>query len=379
MGRPRKQAHRNWPDGLLKRVKPSGVYYYFRDPESGREIPLGKDLQAAMKGVKIVQARRAIDTVQAVINAIERPSSTVQSHFDWFIAERFAKKKLTDTSRANELSRIEKLCRLLSPERAIDKITSGIVNEALDAISDGSRNRYRTLAIEIFRSAVARSLITMNPADQTERAVATPEKLRDRLSAEQYRKVYALAVPWMQRAMEMQRLLLARPSDLCELQRSAWLPAKNELRLAVGKTGVLLLIKPHAALKAALQACYSHQEADCQLLMAKPYNNRPLGKRTHACEINEQILRDEFARLAAKAKLKAAEGKTLPTFYEIKSRGVDDYLELGWPMSRIQSLIGHESEQMTEEYAEGHRERWETVDLAAVGAKPKRPSKSGRQ
>ncbi len=345
-------------------MRPSATYYYYDDPASGREIALGTDLKAAIAGIKLVQVRRAPDPVQAVVNAIENPASTVRAHFDWFITHRFAKKKLSAVSRDNEQTRIEKLCRLLGPEQSIDRITSGMVNKALNQISDGSRNRYRTLAIEIFRSAVAESLISANPADQTERAVATPEKLRDRLSAEQYQKVYALAAPWMQRAMEMQRLLLARPSDLCELERTAWDSEKNELRLAVGKTGVLLLIKPDAALQAAIQACYDHQEADCKRLVAKPFNKRPLGKRTHACEVNEQILRDEFARLATKAKLKAADGKTLPTFYEIKSRGVDDYLEAGWPMSRIQSLIGHESEQMTEEYAEGHRQRWETVDLA---------------
>lgn len=379
MGRPRKKGRQNWPDGLVARTKPAGTYYYFRQSDSQKEIPLGKDLKAAITGVKLALARRATDPVQAVINAIERPSSTVQQHFSWFITERLEKKKLSPTSLENETSRVNKLCRLLQPERAIEKVTSGIVNEALDKISDGSRNRYRMLAIEIFRSAVARSLIAANPADQTETAVAKQEKLRDRLSAEQYRKVYQLAAPWMQRAMEMQRLLLARPSDIAELERKNWDTKKNELRLAVGKTGVLLLIKPHAALKAALDACHAHQEADCGRLVAKPYLKRHLGQRTHLCEINEQILRDEFARLRAKAKLVAAPGKNLPTFYEIKSRGVDDYLELGWPISRIQSLIGHEDEEMTEEYAEGHRERWETVDLSAMVRQRKRKGKTHGQ
>lgn len=366
MGRPRKKEHRNWPDGLLERAKPSGRYYYFRDPDTGKEIPLGKDLKAAIQGVKIVQTRRAVDPVLRVVNAIERPKATVQQHFDWYRTERHAKKQLAATTRDNQGARINKLCRLLGAERAMASLTSGIVNQALDGVSDKDRNRYRALAIEILRSAVARSLIDTNPAEQTEAAVAPGDRERDRLTVEHYQAVHAIAAPWMQRAMELARLSLARPGDLCALTREDW--HDGLLRLRVGKTAVRLLIKPHAELKKALDAAHKHQEGDCPLLLSKPANKRGQGGRSHPAALSTAILRDEFARLRDKAGL-----ETTATFYEIKSRGVADYKDAGWPTSSIQALIGHETEAMTEHYDEGHTERWETVDLKPPG-KPKRPS-----
>lgn len=99
MGRPRKKAHRNWPDGLLARPRENATYYYFREKSTGKEIALGKDLRAAIQGVKFAQVRRAVDPVQAVISAIEQPVSTVDQHFTWFVENRSAKKKLAEGSR----------------------------------------------------------------------------------------------------------------------------------------------------------------------------------------------------------------------------------------------------------------------------------------
>lgn len=364
MGRPRKQQRRNWPDGLQERNKPSGTYYYFRDPETGREVPLGKDLRAAIQGVKIVLQRRAVDPVQQVVNAIERPKATVGEHFGWFIDNRLAKKDITPASRAIQESRIRKLARLLGESKAVSALTPGAFNEALDQVSDKDRNRYRAAAIDIMRSAVARSLVESNAAEQTEAAVTAGARERARLTVREYRTLHAAAAPWMQRAMELARLLLARPADLSTLPRSAW--DGHQLRLPVGKTGKRLLITPHAALREALDAALNHQEGGCPMLLSKPPNRRAQGGRAHPCALSTSILRDEFARVKEKAGI-----TTTATFYEIKSRGVADYKDAGWPTASVQALIGHETAKMTEHYDEGHGERWEEVVLA-LPVKPKR-------
>ena len=54
MNRPRRNDRRHWPDYLLARKKPGGMYYSWKHPHTGKEYGLGYSFQSAA-----VQAREA--------------------------------------------------------------------------------------------------------------------------------------------------------------------------------------------------------------------------------------------------------------------------------------------------------------------------------
>ena len=372
MGRPRKSDREGWPEGLHQRRRSSGaVFYVYRGRHADKEIYLGTDLKAAIRGVGLVNKSRAAEPVQRVISAIEGRTSTVAQHAKWF-KEQLEQRELAEETLYNYKAAIDRSAAELGLSRSIDAPTVRDVATLLESLPAWTAKRYRHLLVDFFRHAVARGLRADNPAEHT--IAPKAKRARARLKLPEFHKIRKLAAPWFVRVLDVAFWSLQREGDLVQIHIDEhWRDGRLYVRQAkverhqVGQ----LAIKPGQQLLAAVVACLNSSERDsakygrCPYLLHRiPEKVRGAKGRAHELQLTADQVSREFARLRDRAGVrKDLEPKKRPAFHEIRALGGDHYREvLKWPEERIQALYGHTSADTTAIYLEGHGERWVEVE-----------------
>ena len=110
MARPRKAGRTDLPTGLHKRRRGRLVYYDYK--AEAREIPLGKDLNAAVAAVRLVQRRTAPDPVEQLLQRINAPKATFHQILDLWVNWWQQEEKPSQGTFDNQRWRIGKIKRL---------------------------------------------------------------------------------------------------------------------------------------------------------------------------------------------------------------------------------------------------------------------------
>lgn len=365
MGSRKSRGTQDWPMGLYGRTKGAATYYSFRDPTSGKEIAIGKDLKAAISAIRVIQRRQASDPVQSIISKIERPECTVRQHYSWFMETYLPSRRRKNGERlANGTLDNYRLTLGRAADLWGDRsITSPVRAEVVALIESWpaeTGNRARAHLVTFFAHAQARGLREDNPAEGTVKRDVVAQ--RARLEPSHYQLILAAAPPWLQRAMQLELLSLQRPGDLCRARREHWDGIHWRVRQSKGRGHGygLLRIKPHPALQAAIEDCLAHQAEDCPYLLSwVPARRRPSKDRDHACQLSEQILSRAFSEVRDQVCLDLP--AVPPSFYEIKGLGARLYEEAGRPLDWIQALAGHQDQATTRIYTDRHQEKWVEV------------------
>jgi integrase len=380
MGRPRKHVNRSWPPGLYARSRVGkATYYIYRGPAAEKEIYLGMDLQAAIRGVGLVLAKRAVEPVQKVIARIERPTRTLSAHVEWFqthvLAERRSKrgKPLSDSTLTNTRQQLRIIVAKLG-SRDIELIDRRAIAEFLRAFPAQSSNKYRSLLRQLFESARAEGLREDNPVEGTAKREFVVQ--RQRLPRAAYDAIRAAAEPWFQRALDLAFWSLQRREDLVNMHVDHW--ADGKLSVRQGKveghgTG-LLRITPGKNLRKAIIACLNSRDRDaippatapCPYLLHRvPKKRRKVEGREHFGQVAAEMLTREFQDLRDGLRLfDELEMGQRPSFHEIRALGADESRNGGWSDEKVQALLGHTTLDMTRHYLDRHGERWQEVDAA---------------
>ncbi len=361
---------RKRPPNLKRRLKAGVWYFSYVDPISKKEKGLGTDFEAARAAVAVLNDRRMPAQVQKLVERIEKPHAMFHAVLDDWLA--FWKVDARPSERTFKTTqwRLGKIKREV-PDRDITRVPRMELAEFIDQhVSIGDHNRYRDLLERVFSYAVSKGYRDDNPAAALLKR-AKVNRQRSRLSAEVYAKIHQHASMHLQHAMELVRLSLQRPDDLCRLELPAGWDGAT-LRIEQGKTGTRLAITPHEALREALDASVAYRIADCPALLCyaaprRAMNHRARDKFTrHWAQCSREQLQREFAQLMA---THCGQLKNPPTLYECKSLGAAQYEEAGWPKEKIQALAGHREVSTTNIYTEGHS-HYVPVDLrSAAGIK----------
>lgn len=98
------------------------------------------------------------------------------------------------------------------------------------------------------------------------------------------------------------------------------------------------------------------------LIHRLPGKARPSDQRAAERVHHTQVLPDQLTRYFGEVRdAVGIEGENLPSFHEIRSLGGALLQEAGWPVEKIQALMGHAAEAMTKHYLDGHDTPWVDV------------------
>ncbi len=230
---------------------------------------------------------------------------------------------------------------------------------------------HRLLLGEIFTYAIGRGWREQakgNPAKALlppKLARAKGDKVRARMSAAQFDLVRGSAPGWLQLAMDTARLIGIRRGDVCRLKFSDF--RDGYLFFIPEKTADL---PTPAAIKIPLQGPLAdllekaqHLAPQSEYFIHRVNSFSRTGESVHRVD-RTQVLPEQLSRHFKKSAQRAGVvGSDAPTYHEIRSLCAREYGDKGWDVKKVQLLLGHADESMTEYYQSGAGVNWCEVAL----------------
>lgn len=364
---------RDLPDNLYER---SG-YYSWRNPDTGREYGLGRDKADAIAQAR--EANRFIEDKRAgqLVTRLAGDVRTIGAFADRY-------RERLDQRPAADVTRYEHKRRLVHIERDLGHVAIGPRQEDAAAITAAaaewlrkiakagkhrSAQTYRGTLIDLFAEIAAAGWLSVNPIEVIR---LEPAKVRRaRLTFDDFWKVYNAAeqlYPWVRRSMELGLVTLQRREDIAPMGFRD--QADGRLLVEQGKsldseTGIIqtrlripLSIRLHAvgwSLEDIIKLC-----RDNVLSRYLVHHHRTRGKAAAGDPVYPKKITAAFAEARDMAAIAVPEGKTPPTFHEIRSLGIRLYQKQGYDP---QDLAGHKDPDTTRLYTDTRGVEW--IDVAA--------------
>jgi len=355
---PRSVRNRKLPPGL--RVRDG--YFSWRHPETGKEFGLGRDRDKAIAEAN--EANIHIAGVAGHVRLVDRLSGqsdhSLGAWLDNYERLLASRKLKANTQRSNK-SRLKLIRSKLDLSLAIERITTKMLADFLNGLRAEGKARtaqaMRSLLLDVFREAVADGWIETNPVLVTRNELV--EVQRARLTLDVYLRARETATGWMANAMDLAIVSAQRREDVADAKfpdfhDDAWFCVQ-------GKTGNRLCL-PLSLRLAAVGLSLSDVLSRCRstgvLSRFLIHQTRPRGNS----KVGSQIWVDTITRhfsAAVEALGIDWEGKTPPTFHEIRSLSERLYAEQG--NVNTQELLGHKDPRMTAVYHDSRGAEWVRV------------------
>lgn len=258
------------------------------------------------------------------------------------------------------------VCRIerLIGTRAVDNFTVKDCAVFIDTTTASVRGRQQLRLVLgwILQCAIQKGWVETNVALQTRKPKF--KRQRERLTLEDYKKIWNAAPEWMRIAMDISLITLMRRDDIVLLKfsdvRDGWVwvvPNKSdtttELKLQIKLTPQLAELVAHAR-DNVVSPYIVHRLPD----KARPSEMRAKDRTHHT-----QVMADQLTRAFAEVRDAAGVGgENPPTFHEIRSLGGALLrTESGWTREQVKELMGHTEETTTQIYLDGHDAPWTKV------------------
>ena len=375
---PKRRQHRNrdLPDNLYSTRRPDGrEYFQYRDP-AGKCHGAGYDRAEAIKAAR--ELNIYYGTGSRLARKITGRKVTLRDFLATYRAEilpqrRVKGKALSDAYLAETNRILARIDEALG-EMEIASIRQGDIANYLAGIdSADAHNQHRVRLIQVWRHAVSRELVADNlPERVLPRDLS--QRLRQRLTLDQYRAIFKQARPAIRLAMELSLNSLQRRSDIRKWrfddQRQDF---AHVIQSKTRKHG------PSAWLRIPLALPVAHSEIGCRtlgeivracqdgilcpfLIHERPEKMRRAKGKDHPFQLTLRSISQGFADAReATGLFDVMLPAERPTFHELISLGQHLREQQGWSLEQIQRLRGHTSAGMTEHYQEGHT--WTTVEV----------------
>lgn len=361
MGAPRKAKHKPFPPNLYQR--PDG-YFYYRDPQKKRIKGLGHDKSEAFRKARAANAKLAdlsnIDLV-AWVAGTEQDTLTVwmDRYLPLWIAEGKPKKPPTIDTAKRYIERIKKsdFAYIL-----VKDVTTKHCADFLDAIPEDSVSlNLRARLLDIFRLAETKGLLD---AGKNPVAATKPrgyEVKRERLSLEQYLAIRAQASGWVVNVMDLALLTAQRREDIAVMKFED--VKDGYLHIIQGKTGMKLQQDIRIGLD-VVGMTIEDVIRKCRNRVVSKYlvhHTRTSGTYKAGDQVSEDRISDVFTDARKAAGIVAIqEGKTPPTFHEIRSLAERLYKDQ-YGKEFAQAMLGHKHAKTTAEYDDLRGSGWNVV------------------
>jgi integrase len=323
---------------------------------------MGKDRRAAIDAAKQLNS---ILFPSAVLTekVLGQNRETFADFLDWFKRETLPGLEVAESTRRDYR---QKLLHVRASLGALEtsSITVADIAGFLDNYPPTQSNHYRSTLALLFKHAMSRGLCESNPAASTLKR--KQKKIQQRLTLEAFTAIHARAPVWLQNAMDLGLLTLQRRGDLAALKWEQvrdgyiWIQQQKVEKWESGN----LKIRITPEIQAVLDRCQDGIKS-AYVLHRQPDKRRKSEGREDFTAILPGLISKEFlkARNASEFYPADADALTLPGFHEIRSLGASLYEQSGKPKARVQALLGHTSEKMTEHYLKGHAVRWSEVEI----------------
>jgi integrase len=367
--RRREAKRKNWPAHLNQN---GAGYFYWRDPDTKKDHGLGRDQAKAFaeaRGANAeVEKRRGNFSLAQKISAPEG-----KTLLDWSIEYEAIYKK-TRNPTENTMKTVKAGIRaILSAPFAKKNLRSIETLEVSDFIKTAEVGRgapmakliRKTLA-DMFREAEAGGLIAGGKNPVTVTRVPIFEVERSRLALTDFRAVYELALqgdPWEARSMELALVTGQRREDIANMK---FTDAKDGFLFVTQiKTGMKLRI-PLSLRLDALDLSISEIVKRCRDSVISPWlihHSKKLVVAKPGDAVDKDSLTRAFRRRRVEAKITWEEGRTAPSFHEMRSLSARLYTDQ-YSAGFAQALLGHKSANMTAIYRDVRGSEWVEVKLA---------------
>lgn len=360
MGRRRSAATRDLPPNLYVRRG----YYAWTDPRDGKVYSLGKDKRQAIN--EAIEANLALTESLEQARLVDRldgnQGNTLAAWCDQYetILE---ERKLAKGTLSTYRQRLKAL-REKHGSDLIERITTRHIAEFLAQWKGHARmgQAVRSLLLDIFREAMAAGWTHSNPVEPTR--APRHEVTRARLTLADYQAIYKAAAdmpPWVQRSMELAMVTDQRRADLAKMgPRNV---RDGKLWVIQGKTGAKVCIPLELKLEAigltvgqVIERCRDSVISPCFL-----HHIRHVGRAKPGDAIRGHTLSAFFADARDLTGIQWPEGKTPPSFHELRSLSARLYAEQGID---AQAILGHKSADMTAVYRDTRGAEWIEVKTA---------------
>ena len=362
----RKRKKKGLPEHLFE----SNGRYRYHNPTVGIHWQkMGSDKVKACQAARQLNGMLQPQIEQLVDRALGRDARNISDIITLFKEEILPNKEMAKGSRDNLGYRLNRIKKDIGTQ-LVSSFDVEAAASYLDANFEGdSYKQHRSVLSQLFRLAMTKGWCKSDPVEATlsTRAAAKVKKKRERLTKEQFDAIYSVAEPWLQIAMKLGLMTLQRRGDLVSLKfsdikedRLFLIQQKTEkwgvsARLSIGMGPDLQELINRARNTGVLSPMIIHR---------KPHRipSRDKQKKEHWSAVNPRYLTDAFNEARDKTELfeKMAKDRR-PTFHEIRSLGGSLYKKAGWTTNQVQELMGHTSEDMTEDYLDGH-EHWTYVE-----------------
>lgn len=362
MGARRQAKRRGWPPNLYQ--QPNG-YFYWRNPVEKKNYGIGRDKAKAFQEARAANehlAKLSKSTLVQRISGIEQVSLEVW--LDKYL-EFWQKEETPATSTVTIAKRI--IARIKQFDIAwmnVQDITTKHVADALDGLLEKSTAsvvlNLRTRLHDVFRMAETKGLIGtgMNPVSATK--PPDYKVKRERLSLEQFLAIRAKASPWVQHGMDLALLTGQRVSDVVKMKFSdykegALFTIQQKTGLKLRQDGAIRLEAVGMSIEDAVKQCRDRVISKYMLHHTKTSGGYKKGDQVSLKGLSEAftIARDECG-------IVAEEGRTPPTFHEIRSLSERLYKK-EYGQEFAQAIMGHKHAKQTADYDDLRGGDWKVV------------------
>ncbi|WP_371763341.1 tyrosine-type recombinase/integrase [Massilia sp.] len=363
MGRQRLAKNRAFPPNLYQNT---AGYFYYRNPQTKEQKGLGRDKARAFQEARKANAALATREPSSLVDwVLGRKDYTLA---EWLPVYRELWDEKTQPAANTRYAANSLLKRLGEADlgnmrmRHIETVHVATYLEEFAKLSGaGMARNMRSKMRDIFRWAETQGVIDVgrNPVAATFNAGYKVK--RERLSLEQFWAIHAHATTWAKNAMMLALLTGQRRDDIANMKFADY--KDGFLHVAQGKSGGETKLQLDGAIKLTkVGVSIGDVVAGCRDLIVSRYlvhHTERVSSIKPGDKVRTGGLSDAFKEARERAKIEASEGRTPPSFHEIRSLSERLYRE-EFGSDFAQAILGHKSAQMTAKY-DDLRGGWKTV------------------
>lgn len=353
MGRQRSAKNRGFPPNLYQN---SAGYFYYLDPDKKKYKGLGRDRAKAFAEARAANAVLATRAPSPLADWVA--GKTAYTLAEWLpIYEELWKRKTepADNTVRNCRMYVKKLAEwdcawMRLPDIGTEHVAK-LIEDSEQASGSSSAIALRARIGDVFRWAETQGLIEQgkNPVTATyapDRAVK-----RERLSLEQFHAIRAHAPAWLKRAMMLGLLTAQRREDLAEMKFADC--RDGYLYIVQGKSqGTIRLQQDTRIRLAAVGMSIADAINECRDLVVSRHMIHHVAHRSKAKpgdKVSINGISNAFQDARDSAGIQAPEGRTPPSFHEIRSLAQRLY-RAEYGAAFAQAMLGHKNASMTAKY-----------------------------
>lgn len=363
MGRKRIASRRNFPPNLY--INPSG-YFYFINPINGKKKGVGSDRAEAFSQARQANAAIAALKPSSLVDWVNGTKSiTLTEWVPQYLTLWIEKSNPAEATLRNHKIYLERIAASDFSWMPLKEITTAHVSSFLDAVVKnsgiGTAKSVRSRVQDVFRLAITKGFIDAgkNPVTATYKPIG--DVLRERLSLEQFFLIRDKAPAWVANAMNLALVTGQRREDIVNMKFTDFVDGKLQIIQGKGQGKVRIKISGTLKLKVlgvsveeAIQLCRDNVLSPYMVHHPKARSAGVIGRVT--CN----GLSTAFSNVRNAVGIVAADGRTPPTFHELRSLSERLYrVERNGEFT--QKLLGHASPDMTSEYDKLRGTGWEEV------------------